>query len=492
MRITSERFAAGLDTQGRGAAGRSRARHRAHRARAVRRRDRRRAQPARRARRRRSRARRRASPRSPPARAGRRAAAVHSARPRRRAGRRSSRRAGASRPRARTSRSRKAQFYPNVNIVAFAGSRRSACRTSSSARQRDRRRRPGDPPADLRRRAPEREPARPRTPTRTSPSATYNQAVIDAVHDVADAVVVDPRPRARSPPSRRARARPPTDAYNLAVIRYRAGLGNYLTVLTAQTQQLVQDRLDVDLKARAFELDVNLARALGGGYVDTSVERIASRRSRADDTPPHSQEHRMPQKPLAAPNAAQRTRRKLAGHRRRRVRGRSASPTSATGSSSCATSSAPTTPTCRAISCRSRRRWPAPSSSVNADDTDFVKAGTPLVTLDRADAEVGARAGAGRARADGARGALALHDQRDGLGQRRRCARPRSRARSADLAKAAGRSRAPAGARVLRRGQRRGAQPRAIRRVSNAQAALAAGAGRAGGRAAAARDQPVR
>mgnify|MGYP000140163057 CR=1 FL=1 len=29
---------------------------------------------------------------------------------------------------------------------------------------------------------------------------------------------------------------------------------NYLTVLTAQTQQLVQDRLDVDLQARAFEL----------------------------------------------------------------------------------------------------------------------------------------------------------------------------------------------------------------------------------------------
>ena len=29
---------------------------------------------------------------------------------------------------------------------------------------------------------------------------------------------------------------PPTDAYNVAVIRYRAGLGNYLTVLTAQTR----------------------------------------------------------------------------------------------------------------------------------------------------------------------------------------------------------------------------------------------------------------
>jgi len=60
------------------------------------------------------------------------------------------------------------------------------------------------------------------------------------------------------------------------VIRYRAGLGNYLTVLTAQTQQLVQDRLDADIHARAFELDVNLVRALGGGYVDPSPLAVSA------------------------------------------------------------------------------------------------------------------------------------------------------------------------------------------------------------------------
>jgi outer membrane protein TolC len=77
--------------------------------------------------------------------------------------------------------------------------------------------------------------------------------------------------------SEQARAREATtDAYNLAVIRYKAGLGNYLTVLTAQTQQLVQDRLDADLKARAFELDVNLARALGGGYADAAPLNISA------------------------------------------------------------------------------------------------------------------------------------------------------------------------------------------------------------------------
>jgi len=38
----------------------------------------------------------------------------------------------------------------------------------------------------------------------------------------------------------------------------------------------LQDRLDADLKARAFELDVNLARALGGGFVDTSPINVST------------------------------------------------------------------------------------------------------------------------------------------------------------------------------------------------------------------------
>ena len=105
--------------------------------------------------------------------------------------------------------------------------------------------------------------------------ATYNQAVIDAVRDLADAMA-SIRGLERVATEKRQARLATTDAYNLAVIRYRAGLGNYLTVLTAQTQQLVQDRLDVDLQARAFELDVNLARALGGGYVDSSGEKLSA------------------------------------------------------------------------------------------------------------------------------------------------------------------------------------------------------------------------
>ncbi|HTP99097.1 MAG TPA: efflux transporter outer membrane subunit [Casimicrobiaceae bacterium] len=107
--------------------------------------------------------------------------------------------------------------------------------------------------------------------------STYNQTVVDAVHDLADAVT-SIRGLARTS-EEQAKARTATDeAYSLAVIRYRAGLGNYLTVLAAQTQQLEQDRLNVDLRARAFELDVNLARALGGGYADPAYPKLAATR----------------------------------------------------------------------------------------------------------------------------------------------------------------------------------------------------------------------
>lgn len=107
--------------------------------------------------------------------------------------------------------------------------------------------------------------------------ATYNQAVVDAVRDLADAVTSIQGLAKTS--AEQAVARKATDeAYDLAVIRYRAGLGNYLTVLTAQTQQLAQDRLNVDLAARAFDLDVNLARALGGGYNDPAATQLSAAR----------------------------------------------------------------------------------------------------------------------------------------------------------------------------------------------------------------------
>ena len=173
----------------------------------------------------------------------------------------------------------KAQFYPNVNIVAFAGvgslglsnllmsasgilgvgpaihlpifeggrlnANLHGTRSGIESRGRRRTTRRSSTPCTI---SPMQS-----HPSRASPASSVEQAA----------------------------ARKATDeAYGLAVVRYRAGLGNYLTVLTAQTQQLAQDRLNVDLAARAFELDVNLARALGGGYIDPST-LLAPFRARA-------------------------------------------------------------------------------------------------------------------------------------------------------------------------------------------------------------------
>jgi len=168
----------------------------------------------------------------------------------------------------------KALFYPNVNIVAFAGFSsigwsRFLLSGSEIAGAGPAIHLPifegGRLNANLRGRNAETDLA----------ISTYNQAVIDAVHDVADAVA-SIAGLSRVAVEQALAKQATTDAYDIAVIRYKAGLGNYLTVLTAQTQQLVQDRLDADLKARAFELDVNLARALGGGFVDKSTLTVSA------------------------------------------------------------------------------------------------------------------------------------------------------------------------------------------------------------------------
>ena len=94
--------------------------------------------------------------------------------------------------------------------------------------------------------------------------ASYNQAVIDAVHEVSD-TLDSIRALSVQATEQRVAREAIEQAYDLALQRYKAGLGNYLVVLTAQSSVLTQERLDADLRARAFTLDVALAKALGGG-----------------------------------------------------------------------------------------------------------------------------------------------------------------------------------------------------------------------------------
>jgi outer membrane protein TolC len=94
----------------------------------------------------------------------------------------------------------------------------------------------------------------------------YNQAVADGLRDVVDQLA-----SFRSVDEQRAQQREglatAQDAYDLATLRYREGVGNYLQVLTTETQLLSQRSLEADLRARSVDLSINLARALGGGNI---------------------------------------------------------------------------------------------------------------------------------------------------------------------------------------------------------------------------------
>lgn len=94
----------------------------------------------------------------------------------------------------------------------------------------------------------------------------YNATVIDAVRDVVSQLV-----SLRGIEEQRALQRDAVatavDTYQLALRRYRGGVGNFLPVLAANLQKLASERQQSDLDMRAIDLDIGLARALGGGFL---------------------------------------------------------------------------------------------------------------------------------------------------------------------------------------------------------------------------------
>lgn len=95
--------------------------------------------------------------------------------------------------------------------------------------------------------------------------ANYNQTVLTAVRQVADATTAI-RDLRQQLIDQHASYESITSAYEIAVKRYKSGLGNFLQVLLAQNDVLKQAILDTRLRARAYNLDAQLATALGGGY----------------------------------------------------------------------------------------------------------------------------------------------------------------------------------------------------------------------------------
>jgi len=170
--------------------------------------------------------------------------------------------------------SAKAEFYPNVNLAAFVGFQAMGTGNLLGADARMAGFGPavtlpifhgGELNANLAGRRADADLA----------VSDYNQTVLDAVHQVADAL--DGLRLLDQEKAQQRQAREAIDAaYDLAVKRYRAGMGNYISVLIAQTGVLTQARLDTDLRIRAYQLDANLASALGGGYAPAAESAPAT------------------------------------------------------------------------------------------------------------------------------------------------------------------------------------------------------------------------
>lgn len=95
--------------------------------------------------------------------------------------------------------------------------------------------------------------------------ASYDQTLINALREVADAIVSQREVQAELVHARGA-LNQSEGAYRTADQRYRAGLAHYLDVLAAEDVLVLQRRRVADLEARALAQDVTLIRALGGGY----------------------------------------------------------------------------------------------------------------------------------------------------------------------------------------------------------------------------------
>ncbi len=100
----------------------------------------------------------------------------------------------------------------------------------------------------------------------------YNQIVTDALREVVDALTSLDTLRRQRADEREALASA-QEAYDLSVLRYREGVGNYLQVLSAESQLLAQRSLEAQLQAHALDLSVDLVYALGGGFTPQMAQR---------------------------------------------------------------------------------------------------------------------------------------------------------------------------------------------------------------------------
>jgi NodT family efflux transporter outer membrane factor (OMF) lipoprotein len=93
----------------------------------------------------------------------------------------------------------------------------------------------------------------------------YNDAILQAVRDVAQQVSAL-RYLVRQREQQRIAQDAAEEAYRLAELRYKEGIDNYLTLISAQSSLLTQHFLAAYLDSQERSIAVELIRALGGGY----------------------------------------------------------------------------------------------------------------------------------------------------------------------------------------------------------------------------------
>lgn len=104
--------------------------------------------------------------------------------------------------------------------------------------------------------------------------ANYNQTLIGAMNDVATQVASIRAVDRQMDDAQRA-LDASTRAYDLAVIRYKAGLSPQLQVLNADSNRLASEQTVTNLKMRRRDMQFALINALGGGF-DATGTRLAA------------------------------------------------------------------------------------------------------------------------------------------------------------------------------------------------------------------------
>lgn len=167
----------------------------------------------------------------------------------------------------------RAQFYPNIDLQAFAGLQSIGLSNFLQAASRT----VGIGPAVT---LPIFDGGRLRGNLQAREAGydiavdQYNEALADALRDVADQLSAS-----RSVGEQRRQQvlalATAQEAFDLAMLRFRDGIGNYLDVLSAESDLLAQQGLDVDLHARSLQISIDLARALGGGFEPAPESQLA-------------------------------------------------------------------------------------------------------------------------------------------------------------------------------------------------------------------------